>query len=105
MSTTAERFIAAQEALLDALGVDDDGGTFARASERLDEAFEALRSGPRPEERHMSRMQSLGALLDRGLEQRRAGLTRELGRTRLALDLVRKRSMGARPGRKFDVSG
>lgn len=105
MSATAERFLEAQQALIEALRVDDDGGAVQRASGRLALAYAELCSGPEPGPDELARMKSLAALLRTGLEERQDRLTRELGRTRLALELARKRSRGARPGRRCDVAG
>ncbi len=105
MSATAERFLEAQQALIEALRVEDDGGAMQRASGRLALAYAELCAGPEPGAEELARMKSLAGLLRSSLEERQDCLARELGRTRLALELARKRSRGARPGRRCDVAG
>jgi hypothetical protein len=100
-----ERYLAAQQALLTALEAHDDGGAFRRAAARLSAAHEELVAAPEPDGATLDRMRSLAALLEARAAARRSALVRELGRTRLALDLARKRSRGARTGRRLDVAG
>lgn len=103
--TPGETFLAAQQGLLEALREGVGSDALERATARLEAAFDGYRASPASGADELERLRSMGALLERALRERRGDVGRELGRTRLALDLVRRRSAGARPGRKLDLSG
>ena len=92
MTAEAERYLEAQAVLLEVLRADDRRAKLVQ----LDRAYAELRKSPTPEPALVERMRSMGALLDRAAKERRAALERELGRTRLALELVEVRGLGYR---------